>query len=286
MSEIQAEGVDPAVRAPRVSVVVPAFNNAEFIEETLESILAQTYDDFELIVADHSSTDDTWKLIQRFATDPRVRLTVTEAGGGAKRNWNQVTSMARGELLKLVCGDDLLYPDSLERQVAALDAAGEGVVMVASSRDVINSRGRVVLRNLGLKGESTRLPGLVAIRRSVLAGANIFGEPCCVLFRTAALAAIGGWQGEHDYHIDQLTYARVLMHGDLVTAPGPLAAFRLNAGQWSVRLARVQASSAREVHGLLAAEAPGLLSARDIRVANARARLRSVQRRIAYLFLV
>ena len=285
MSGIRADSADTAAHTPRVSVVVPAFNNAEFIEETLESILAQTYDDFELIVADHSSTDDTWKLIQRFGAGPRVRLAQTEAGGGARRNWNRVTSLARGELVKLVCGDDLLYPEILERQVAALDAAGDGVVMVASSRDVIDARGRVVLRNLGLKGVSERVPGLTAVRRSVLAGANIFGEPCCVLLRAAALGAIGGWQGEHDYHIDQLTYARVLMSGDLVTTPGPLAAFRLNAGQWSVRLARVQASSARQVHSLLAAEAPGLLSARDIRVANARARLRSIQRRLAYRFL-
>lgn len=286
MSETQGTSGVRTGRTPRVSVVVPAFNNAEFIEATLESILTQTYRDFELIVADHASTDDTWNLIQRYGADPRVRVAGTEAGGGAQRNWNRVTSLARGELIKLVCGDDLLYPEILERQVAALDAGGDGVVMVASSRDLIDARGRVVLRNLGLRGVPERMPGLEAIRRSVLAGANIFGEPCCVLLRTTALDTIGGWQGEHGYHIDQLTYARVLMSGDLVTTPGPLAAFRINAGQWSVRLAKVQASSARQVHALLAVEAPGLLSRRDIRVANARARLRSIQRRLVYRFLI
>ena len=98
---------------PRVSVVVPSYNNASFIEATMDSILAQTFEDFELVVADHSSADGTWERLQRYRTDPRVRLLRTETGGGAPRNWERVTAAARGELLKLVCGDDIIYPDCL-----------------------------------------------------------------------------------------------------------------------------------------------------------------------------
>ena len=107
---------------PRVSVVVPAFQNAPYIRATVASVLAQTYPDFELVVADHSSTDGTWEILQEFTTDPRVRLLRTPAGGGAVRNWNRVTEEARGELVKLVCGDDLLAPEALARQVATFDA--------------------------------------------------------------------------------------------------------------------------------------------------------------------
>ena len=279
--------------APRVSVVVPAFQNAPFIRTTVGSVLAQTYPDFELVVADHSSTDGTWEILQELATDPRVRLLRTPAGGGAVRNWNRVTESARGELVKLVCGDDLLAPDALARQVATFDAHDAGgdnthggeVVMVASVRDIVDASGRVVVGGHGLGGLSGRVSGRAAVRRSVLRGANIFGEPCCVLLRRSALEAVGGWHGDPGYLIDQATYCRVLLHGDLATAPGTLAAFRLSSTQWSRVLAREQARSAAELHRQVAELAPGLLSSRDIQVGNARARLRALQRRLVYLRL-
>jgi glycosyltransferase involved in cell wall biosynthesis len=270
---------------PRVSVVVPAYNNAPFIEATVDSVLAQTYGDFELVVADHSSTDSTWDRLQRYAADSRVRLLQTPAGGGAERNWNRVTDQATGELVKLVCGDDLLYPEMLTRQVSALDAAGQGAAMVASPRDIVDATGRPVIRNLGLGGLAGRVPGERALRRSVLAGANIFGEPCCVLLRRRVLTAIGGWHGTPGFLIDQATYCRALLQGDLVATPGPLAAFRVSAGQWSVRLAAEQARSAAEMHRQLAEMSPGLLSAADVRRGNAMATLRAAQRRLVYLYL-
>ena len=279
--------------APRVSVVVPAFQNAPFIRATIASVLAQTYPDFELVVADHSSSDGTWETLQELATDPRVRLLRTPAGGGAVRNWNRVTESARGELIKLVCGDDLLAPDALARQVATFDAHdttgdnihGGEVVMVASIRDIIDASGRAVVRGHGLGGLSGRVPGREAVRRSVLRGANIFGEPCCVLLRRSVLQAVGGWHGDPGFMIDQATYCRVLLHGDLATAPGTLAAFRLSSTQWSLALAGEQAHSAVDLHRQVAELAPGLLSSRDLRVGNARARLRAFQRRLVYLCL-
>jgi glycosyltransferase involved in cell wall biosynthesis len=274
-------------------VVVPAYENAAYIRATIASLLAQTYPDFELVIADHSSTDGTWEILQELASDPRVRLLQTPAGGGAARNWNRVTQEARGELVKLVCGDDLLAPEALARQVATFDAHdttggnvhGREVVMVASVRDIVDASGRVVIRGHGLGGLSGRVPGRDAIRRSVLRGANIFGEPCCVLLRRSALEAAGGWRGDPGYLIDQSTYCRVLLHGDLAVASGTLAAFRVSSTQWSVALVREQARSAAAMHRQVAELAPGLLSPRDLRVGNARARLRAVQRRLVYLYL-
>ncbi len=272
-------------RAPRVSVVVPAFQNEHYIRATMQSVLAQSYPDFELVVADHSSTDRTWDLLQDFADDPRVRLLRTPAGGGAERNWNRVTDEARGELVKLVCGDDLLTPDSLATQVAAFDAHDDGVVMVASARDIVDASAVPVVRRHGLGGLSGRVTGPAAIRRSVVRGANIFGEPCCVLLRRTTLADAGGWHGNPGYLIDQATYSRVLLRGDLVTTPETVASFRISSTQWSVSLAREQAGSAAEMHRQIAEMVPGLLSPRDVRLGNARATLRAFQRRLVYLYL-
>ena len=138
--------------SPRVSVIIPTYNNELYVEETMRSVLAQTFTDFELVVADHSSADRTWELLQEFTIDPRVRLLTTPAGGSAERNWNRVSREATGELVKLVCGDDLLAPDMLEKQVAAFDEHDDGVVMVASPRDIVDASGRRVVHNIGLGG--------------------------------------------------------------------------------------------------------------------------------------
>jgi glycosyltransferase involved in cell wall biosynthesis len=275
---------DP-VLMPRVSIVIPSYDNEPYITETMRSVLAQTFHDFEVVVADHSSTDRTWELLQPFARDPRVRLLKTPRGGGPERNWNRVTEEARGELVKLVCGDDVLYPHALTAQVAAFDDHDESVVMVASSRDIVDASGRPVARNHGLAGMTGRVDGTAALRRSVVKGANIFGEPCCVLIRRAALEKVGGWHGNPGFMIDQGTYCRLLLDGDLVAQPGPIAAFRLNATQLSVALAAEQAGAAAMMHRQLATMAPGTLSDLDVRRGNARALLRSYQRRLVYKYL-
>jgi glycosyltransferase involved in cell wall biosynthesis len=269
------------VRA-QVSVVMPTYQNAAFVEESVCSVLAQTFASFELIVADHSSTDGTWEILQRFAGDPRVRLLRTEAGGGAHRNWNRVTEAAGGVLLKLVCGDDLLRPTCLAEQVEALEAA-PSAVMVACRRDLVDARGREIVRARGLPRMSGLVRGCVAVRRSVRAGTNVFGEPVCVTVRRAALAEAGGWDASQPFLIDQATYANVLRHGDLVAQPQVLAAFRISSQQLSVALVRQQARQAAEFHRSLLAD--GVVSAADVRVGNVRSQLMAQARRAAYLRL-
>jgi glycosyltransferase involved in cell wall biosynthesis len=153
---------------PRVSIVIPSYNNEDYIAETMRSVLTQTFEDFELVVADHSSTDRTGELLQQYTSDPRVRLLNTPTGGGAERNWNRVTDEAKGELVKLVCGDDVLYPEALAIQVAAFDSADDDVAMVASSRDIVDASGRPIVRDHGLGGLSGRVAGTVALRRGVV----------------------------------------------------------------------------------------------------------------------
>lgn len=270
---------------PRVSVVVPAYNNAYYLAATLDSVLAQDYSDFELVVADHSSSDGTAELLERYSSHPKVRiLQPTPVGGGALANWNRVSEHAQGELIKLVCGDDLIAPDALRKQVDAFDS-NPGIVFVAASRDLIDANGDVVMRARGLAGMAGRVGGRAAIRRSVRAGTNVFGEPGCVMFRRDLLVAEGGWDNSFPYLIDQATYTRILLHGDMVAIPEPLASFRISAAQWSVRLTQEQAGQAVGFHLALHAKVPGLLSSFDLRYGNAKARLMARARRLAYIWL-
>jgi glycosyltransferase involved in cell wall biosynthesis len=265
-------------------VVVPSYNNAAHIAETLRSIQAQTWRDYELIVADHSSTDDTPRILAGFADDPRITLLMTEAGGGAERNWNRVSREATGEFLKLVCGDDLLHPEALALQIQAMEDH-PGAVLVSAPRRIVDSRGEVVFARRGLPGMAGPMPGLAAVRACVRAGTNIFGEPACTLMRRDALAAAGWWDSRFPFVIDQATYSRVLGHGDLVALRPVLADFRLSATQWSVALARQQHDQVREFHGWLAQEYPQAISATDVWVGDARARLTALGRRAIYFSL-
>lgn len=269
---------------PRVSVVVPAYNSVDFIGDTMDSILAQTFGDFELIVSDHSSTDGTWELLQEYTADPRVRLSRLPAGGGAPANWNAVTEQASAELIKLVCSDDLIYPNCLADQVAALDAHPHAV-LAAGARDIVDARGRPIIRGRGLARLHGVVQGQTAIRATVRAGTNIFGEPASVLFRRRQLADAGNWDGRLPYLIDEASYVRVLLAGDLVALKAPLAGFRVSDQQWSVALMRSQAVQARQFHREFAAEHPGLLSRSDRRLGDAMAVLNGLLRRAVYLWL-
>ncbi|KAA0024615.1 glycosyltransferase family 2 protein [Antrihabitans cavernicola] len=270
--------------SPRVSVVVPAYNNADYIAETIESILAQTYDDFEVIIGDHTSDDATLDVVQRYADDPRITVITTEAGGGAKRNWDRVSRAASGELLKLVCGDDIIYPTALAEQVAAFDEH-PSAVLVASQRKLVDAKGGTVIKARGLGGLSGLVSGRVAARSAVIAGANIFGEPACVMMKRSDLAAVGWWDDTHPYLIDEATYVDVALRGDFVAIPKALAAFRINAGQWSVRLATQQAVQAAAFHKKLRDADPTLLSKWDVRLGDAKALATSFMRRAVYILL-
>jgi glycosyltransferase involved in cell wall biosynthesis len=269
---------------PRVSVVVPVYNSVAFIDATMRSILAQTFSDFELVVSDNSSTDGTWEALQQFTADSRVRLNRSASNVGAPANFNAVTNLATGEFLKLVCADDLVYPDCLAEQVAAL-AAHPSAVMAASTRDVIDAAGVPVLRNRGLAGLRGEVSGAEAIRRTVLAGTNIFGEPASVLFKRGALVDAGGWDVRFPYLIDETTYCAVLLRGNLVAVPRSLAAFRVSESQWGMQLMRAQANQAIDFSREFAAAHPGLLGPRDLLVGKTRARANAVARRAVYRWL-
>jgi glycosyltransferase involved in cell wall biosynthesis len=269
---------------PLVSIVIPAYNNADYLDDTMKSVLGQTYTNLEVIVSDHASTDDTWAVMQRYSSDPRVTLLHTEGGGGALRNWNRVSQAATGELIKLVCGDDLLYPTIVAQQVAAL-VAEPTAVLAASPRDIVDANGVPVIKNRGLAGLVGVHDGTVAVRKTVTQGTNIFGEPGCVLMRRSVLEKVGWWDSRWPYLIDETSYSLVLLEGKFVGVPGSLAGFRISDSQWSVRLVAEQAAQAMGFHNWMAETRPDVVSGTDRLIGNTRARVMAQVRRLAYIWL-
>ena len=130
---------------PRVSLGVPLYNAERYLEGCLDALLAQDYPDFEIIVSDNASTDRTWEICQRYAaTDPRIRLYRNPRNFGGHVNYARVVELARGELFKWVAYDDVCLPSYLSTCVAALDAAGERVVLAYPRTVLIDEAGTVI----------------------------------------------------------------------------------------------------------------------------------------------
>jgi hypothetical protein len=106
---------------PRVSVCVPTYNGATYLAQTLDSIAAQSFEDFEVIIVDDTSTDATLAIAESFAaTDPRARVVRNaERAGSSARNANQCLRHARGEWIKFLFQDDLMAPSCLARMIDA-----------------------------------------------------------------------------------------------------------------------------------------------------------------------
>lgn len=268
-----------------VSIVIPAYNNESYIAETMDAVLAQTYPQLEVVVADHSSSDGTQRILDGYAADARVRLLPpTPRGGGAKANWDRVSKAATGEYLKLVCGDDLVHPELVQRQVAALEA-NPGAVLSAVRRDIVDANSVPVVKGRGLGGLVGLHRGDEVIRATVRAGTNLLGEPACVLMKRSALEQAGWWDDQAPYLIDEASYANVLLQGDFVGVDASLAGFRVSDTQWSVRLMRQQSRQAAEFHARMNRAHPEVVSAGDRRLGDLNAAKTALMRRLAYAYL-
>jgi glycosyltransferase involved in cell wall biosynthesis len=136
----------------RVTIALPVHNGENFVERAIESILRQTYRDFELLISDNGSTDRTREICLRFAAqDPRIRYVRSDVNRGAGWNYENARALARGtDYFKWAAHDDIIAPTFLERCVAALDAdsgavlAFSGVAAIDANDELIRLKKRQV----------------------------------------------------------------------------------------------------------------------------------------------
>jgi glycosyltransferase involved in cell wall biosynthesis len=129
---------------PRVSIGMPVYNGAVYLAQSIESILAQTFQDFELIISDNGSRDRTEDICRSYAAqDGRIRYFCQETNRGAAWNHNKVFHLSSGEYFKWHCHDDLCDPTFLEKCVAVLDRE-PSVVLCYSQFARIDGQGRLL----------------------------------------------------------------------------------------------------------------------------------------------
>ena len=124
----------PSIQLPEVSVCMPVYDGERFLREAIESVFAQDFQQFELIVTDDRSSDGTCDIVRSFH-DPRLRFYQNEIGLGIPGNWNMALSKATGKYIKYLFQDDVIYPDCLSTMVESL-RRHESAGVVFSRRDV------------------------------------------------------------------------------------------------------------------------------------------------------
>jgi len=127
---------------PRVSVGLPVFNGGNYLQRSVHSILAQDYEDLELVISDNASTDETESICRDMAArDSRIRYCRNEANIGAARNYNKVFGLSRGEYFKWAAHDDECHQAMVRRCVEVLDRAPASVTMVYPLGKLIDEHG-------------------------------------------------------------------------------------------------------------------------------------------------
>jgi glycosyltransferase involved in cell wall biosynthesis len=204
---------------PAVTVLMTAYNREGFIGPAIESVLAQTWEDFELVIVDDASSDRTLAIAQQFAMrDPRIRIVVNERNLGDYPNRNYAATFARGTFLKYHDSDDVMYPHCLSTMVELLSAhPGAGFALTA-----------------GRAWSGGPVPMLLsprdAYRREYLGFGMFMLGPASALFRRVVFEALGRFP-EAGPHSDHLFWLQACRSVSVLLVPGDLFWWRTHAGQ-------------------------------------------------------
>lgn len=207
---------------PRVTVLMAAYNAARYVAVAVDSILDQTYRDFELLIIDDGSKDDTACVLARYVHDPRVRVITLGKNEGLIHALNLGLSEARGEYLARMDADDICLPRRLERQAKYLDQHAEvGVVGSAATR--IDGDGRHIERMICFSGE----PDAVAERLTRGICPILHSS---VMARTNLLRSLSGYRRDFPYAEDYDLWLRVSEVAAIRILPEQLICYRSSVG--------------------------------------------------------
>ena len=209
-------------RPPQVTVVVPTFNPGHFLVEALDSVLAQTNQDWRLLLIDDASTDDSLSMVSHQLKDPRIQLVRNETNRGQAASLNRGLEQVETEFFLQLDADDWLAPNAIERFLHESSRHGPQVALIVSSVIVFHqdtSRERPVRHSKWGRRYENRYQILLA---------NLF--PWQKFYRTTALKHIGGWSEEPDAHVEDLAvFLRLIERFDFVWIDELLYYYRIHS---------------------------------------------------------
>lgn len=205
---------------PKVSVLIPTYNYARFLDEAIQSVLNQTFDDFELLIVDNCSTDNTEEVITKYLPDKRITYYVNDKNIGLVGNWNKCLQLAKGEYIKFLCADDKFHPHLLQKFVTVM-AENKNVSIITSFSEVFGVKTEIRTTPFsGVISGQTIINNL--INNKIY---NWIGEPTTVMFRRKDLK-VGKFNDQLKMVIDLEYWIRLLKVGDCYIIPEVLSYFR------------------------------------------------------------
>lgn len=204
---------------PLVSVVMPTYNQAEFISETLESVLNQTFKDYELIIVNDGSTDNTLQILQKYQEHTQINI-INQENRGCSAALNAGIKNARGKYISLISSDDLWCNDKLEKQVE-LHSKYDHIMMSYTDFDIINENSDVIQKHY--KSADTEKPLPLRIRYI-----NAFS----VMIKRECFQSVGLFDENLKHSNDNDMWFRIGQRYNMSRIPLPLVKYRI----WPNRL--------------------------------------------------
>ncbi len=227
-----------------LTVCMPVYNSASYLAQAVESVLAQSFTDFELLIVDDCSTDGSYEIAAAFAQkDSRISLIRNDQNRGMVANWNYCLELSRGKYIRYLFGDDYLIDhNTFARQIDVLEKYPQ-VSLVSSTRLTVNAKGEKLelwqgFRHLEFQTAQEVVQAcleLYYIKDGKLKFGcvkNLIGEPSAVMFRRSQ--AMRGFNPDYRQFVDLEMWFYLLRQGDFSYIADPLIAFRRHEAQQTV----------------------------------------------------
>lgn len=212
---------------PKVSVCLPVFNGRRFLRAAIETVLVQTHTDFEVLIADDCSEDDSLDIAHELAArDKRIVVWRNQERLGLFQNYNVTMERATGDYIKLFAQDDLFMPGNLETHLNIF-SKNPSVALITGTRNIISDDGDL-MESLGNFDEDKLVSGDEVIESNLTNYHNWVGEPSCVSFPTKFRGT--GFDTTLFHYGDIEYWFRLVENGDLYYASQPLCSFRRHEG--------------------------------------------------------